>query len=357
MNLSILPQLKRNDFVLINWVGDTKVARILDIIDGKVHVCWYLRKSNLPDELELVDDDGEPIELNEDHEVVENGVTSDNIDKKSILCKCKVIPAYPRDPVVTILGTHQSRKKEMYVCRFKLVKRTVYKLQPISWTREELNSEDDIDETCTEGETDGPDLSDVLRNIRLSERKRERSENDENPSKLTVTPIKILNGDSVHKVKRSAKVNDVEVSPTKRARRVVERNGNYLRDSPKSSVDRKQSHNNKARKNLNTSFSEFDMDNDESAEETDSYIVDTVDSDKSMKMKFRKNSAAPLKELHDNVHDSPNSRNLHKEVLKKSMRPDYSTIRPDVEATTPAASSRRSILKTDSDKGESWAIE
>lgn len=362
--VNILPQLKRNDFVLINWVGDTKVAKILDIIDGKAHVRWYLRKLHLPETLKLVDDNCEPIELNEDYEVVEIGTTSDNVDKKLILCKCKVIPANPNDSIGTILGTHPSHKKEMYVCRFKLVKKTVYKLQPISWTREELNSEDDIDDTCTEGETDGPDLSDILplQDIQLSGRRRKTAnhanDSDENRSKL-VSPIKIMNGDSVHKVKRSANVNDVDVSPTKRAKRVVEQNGNYLHDSPKTHIDRMQTHSSKvgkAKKNLNTSFSEavLDTDNNESADEMDCYIVHPVDSDNSMKLKIRKNSATPLKELHDNVHDSPNSRNLRREVMHKSIRPDYS-VRPDVEVNTPARTGRKSILKTDSVKGESYS--
>lgn len=353
--MNILPKLKKGDFVLIHWRGDAKLAKILDIIDGKVHIHWYLRVSQLPEKCELIDANGEPIELDENHEVIENGTELENVDKKLIFCKCHLIYAQADISPAAVLQQRAKPNAKMYVCRFKLVKKTVYRLEPIDWHREELNNEygSVADDTGTEDERE--DLSVFFRKIELSERKRKsRKHNgtDENRSKL-VSPIKIVNGD-VHKVKRQTnndseeKIDDVNVSPTKRGKFVDERNGNYLMESPKSGDKiRSYSRNvSKARKNLNTSFLEtsFDTDNNnDSVDETASYSIESMDTDQTMKMTFRKNSAqTPLKELNDNTNDSP-THNLRKQVLHKTVAANV----------TPATTPGKSILKNGGDSAKS----
>lgn len=344
-----------------------RVAKILGIIDGKVHVRWYLRKSDLPEELASTE---EFDKLDDEHEVVECGLKSDNVDKKFILCKQPVFHAYPGDSIAAEIEKRKAEAREaqnrfgqkrkqskMYVCRFKLVKKTVYRLQPVSWTREEPNSdyESVVDDTCTEDETEACHLNDLIRSLKINERKRsatKHAEADENRSKL-VSPIKIVNGNSGHKVKRSTdkaeeRTDDVDVSPNKRGKFVNEQNGNYLAESPKS-VDRPRSHSRnagKARKNLNSSFLEVsvDEDNTNSTDEPGTYTVAPVDSEHTVRMTFRKNPTTPLKERHENISDSP-GRDLRKQVLSKT-----------VEASVTPMQGRRSILKNGGDSTKSEYI-
>lgn len=352
-----MPKLKNNDFVLINCEDHTKLAKILEIIDEKVHVRWYPQKSHLPESCATNEANGEPIELDELNEVVEDVTKSDNVEKKLICCKCQVHYAHPSDSIAAVLASHQLLKgnAKMYVCRFKLVKKTVYKLEPVSWRREEANSdyESVAEDTCTEDEHE-PDLHELERMIGSKKIEIKHLEIDENQSKL-VSPIKIVNGESVQKVKRqknnevNEKSVDADVSPSKRQKIADERNGNYLTESPKSSGQtRSHRKNNKARKNLDTSFSDasFDTDNNETFDRMESYSVDPVDSSQRLKMKIRKNSATPLKELHDNVTDTP-TRNLRKQVLDRNLHADYEA------SVTPATPRRASILKNGSDSGKS----
>lgn len=306
-----------------------------------MHVRWYLQKSELPQNFDPIDENGESINLHE-NEVVENGLVQPGlVDKKLILCKCQVFYANVSDSVEAILEPHRQRKnytKQMYVCRFKLVKKTIYKLQPVSWRREEPTSGDESTVYDT-GDEDAAALSDVFKEIELSVRKRKttkRSEDtDENRIKL-VSPIKIVNGDSVQKVKRpiTYRFEDVnaEVSPTKRGKFINERNANYLTQSPKRS--------DKIRKNLNSSFADVsrDADNNDSFDEMDTYSVVQMPQSAQMRMKLRK---TPLTEVNDNITDSP-TRNLRNKLFNKNVHP------VDAEATP-----RRSILKTSGESAKS----
>lgn len=351
-----MPKLKIKDFVLINWDGRTKLAKILDIIDDKVHVRWYLQKSQLPNNCRTNEVNGEPIELDDNYEVIEDVTASRNVEKKLICCKCHVYYANASDSIAAVLASHELHEKydKMYVCRFKLVKKTVYKLEPVSWSREETNSDYESvgDDTCTEDEHEA-DLHKLLRTIGKKNIETKHIEADENRSKL-VSPIKIVNGASVQKVKRQKnneveeKIDDANVSPSKRQKIANERNGNYLTESPKSSSQTRSYHPGKVRKNLNTSFSDasFDTDNNDTIGRMESYSVDPVDSNQTLKMKIRKNSATPLKELHDNVTDTP-TRNLRKQVLNKTLQAEYE---PNA---TPSATRRTSILKSGSASGRS----
>lgn len=338
-------------------MGRLKLAKILEIIDEKVHVRWYPQKSQLPESCPTNEANGEPIELDDLNEVVEDVTKSDNVEKKLIFCKCQVYYANPSDSVAAVLASHQllERNAKMYVCRFKLVKKTVYKLEPVSWSREEANSdcESVAEETCTEDEHE-PDLGKLLRKFGPKKIEIKHLEADENQSKL-VSPIKIVNGESVQKVKRqknnelNEKSGDADVSPSKRQKIADERNGNYLTESPKSSSQtRSYPKNNKARKNLDSSFSDapIDTDNNGTIDRVESYSVDPVDSSKTLKMKIRKKSATPLKELHDNVTDTP-TRDLRKKVLHRNLHADYEA---SVTSPTPR---RASILKNGSDSGKS----
>lgn len=354
----ILPKLKNNDFVLINCDGHKKVAQVLDIIDEKVHVRWYPRKDQLPESCTANEANGKPIELDDTNEVVEDVTRSDNVEKKLICCKCQVHYANPNDSIATAFASHQFGKSnvEMYVCRFKLVKKTVYKLEPVSWSREQTNSDYESvgEETCTEDEHEpNPDLDKLLRTIVSKKLLTKHIESDENRSKL-VSPIKIVNGESVQKVKRQKnyeveeKIDEADVSPSKRQKFANARNNNDLTESARSSDQTRSYSTSKVRKNLNSSFTDasFDADPNETIDEVQSYSVDPIDSGQMLKMKIRKNSATPLKELHDNVTDTPR-RDLRKQVLNKTIQPEYET------NATPKSTRRTSILKNGSDSRKS----
>lgn len=348
-----MTKLKRKDFVLVNWHKSLKLAKILDIIDAKVHVRWYLKKLQLPKDVVTIDANNEPIELDDEYEIIENGEESENIDRKLIICKCQVFYAHESGSVRAVIAKHRQMNRDsrkMYVCRFKLVKETVYTLRPVSWSREETISDDESGVNDTDDEPDAHDLSESLRNIALSVQKRESKKlvkPNENKSKR-VTPIKIV-GESVQKVKRQMnnkideKHNDDNVSPSKRGKYANEQNGNYLLESPEFDGAKRSHHNRsitKACKNLNSSFGDasFDRDNGDTLNGTDSYSIDPIHSEETMKLKLRKNSATPLKELHDNVTDSP-ARNLRERVLNK-------TLQHVTEAISPSTIGRRkSILK------------
>lgn len=310
----------------------------------------------MPAKLEI----GESIIIH-DKEVVESGLKSIYIEPNLILCKCQVFYLRVTDSIASMLNSAKFVKrnsKEMYVCRYKLVRKTTYKLLPVSWYSDS-EPQDDEDTTDDENTNDNlavhhnqkhfssNELDTIISKLHLSSDINIAKRTD-NELKL-VSPIKIVNN-SVQKIKRNIDANgekrnetiEKERSPSKKAKMLNEPNANYLIESPVNNERYEYENHNKmssVKKNLNSSFLNESLNdtNDDSVNEVHNYsVVEHVNSEKTMKMTLRKsesNRTLPLKEIHDNVTDTP-SKSLRIKILSKNMNSSERT--PD----------RRSILKT-----------
>lgn len=303
-------------------------------------------------------------------ELVEWGIKSENIQFKQILTKCLVFYAHEYDSVSEILeakkGTSKSSGAQMYVCRYKLVKQTIYKLLPVSWSNddEELQNqeseytEDDYDDDRIDRASQHPNcdtlnLSSRIDNLYLDITERNHKTTDHNKSGKTVTPLKISKN-SVQKVKRSRNeqkheenncdnhADDVAVSPTKRTKFTNEQNQNYNDGSSPTDHNEydgspspdKMNKMTKVRKNLNSSFMENMDELNESAKASPKIYSSKIVDGSSVKMVLRKKT--PLKEKYDNnttIHGTP-SQTLHNKILTSCMEMDGM-----------ATPKRRSILK------------
>lgn len=156
------------------------------------------------------------------NELIEDGRKSNNIQLSTICGKCMVIKAHENDSVIEILETNQ-KYQMAYVCRYKLVKETIYKLVPVSWQPGEEEGTMTDNENCTDNE-DCPDmvsLSAVIDELHLS------LTSNKDDTALVVSPIKIVNN-SVQKVRNRKKItpnkrtspdadkHNEDVSPNKR---------------------------------------------------------------------------------------------------------------------------------------------
>lgn len=225
--------------------------------------CSFIRSpEELPAETIRKSDNGSEIRFHS-KELIEDPTTSENVDLSQICGKCKVIKAHENDSVEAKLqsATRSATTQMAYVCRYKLVKKTCYKLVPVSWLpgEEEMCQTDD---TCTD--TDGEsvcDLNTKIEQIHLSLK--------------TVSPFKIVD----NKVKRLTRIStrghssppkraspdatseNENVSPNKRGRLRSEyetpagRNGRYASPSHVSLT--------KAKKNLKNSFTQSPSQEDE----------------------------------------------------------------------------------------------
>lgn len=302
MKVIVLPKLEPQDFVHVA-VGneESRIARILDIISSKVHVKFYWRRDELPCELKSHDSTGDPITL-ESFDLVEDGTSSENIPIKQVLRKCWVTFGSKRETFA--MKKRSNCSEEMYVCRYKLVKETIYKLEPIGWRRSEGRKDSFLSEH-DEYDYNGSKISDI--DNRIGQLFLSANKKQEPTQNQLVSPIKIVNN-LVHRVPRSEMRPNRNyigsVSPTKRAKFEIEQNSNIQTDLPELTAQRKSHHQrNLIKRNLCSSFMDF-QDEPFDEEEQNYNIVEMSGSGQSMKITLKKTKSTrygPLQELHDNT--------------------------------------------------------
>lgn len=289
--------------------------------------------------MERVTETGSVIKFHK-NELIEE--SSQNIDSKLICGNCVVFKARENESVKDIL--QQTKYPMAYVCRYKLIKKTSYKLVPVSWKPGEEEARNSGEMTDTDFYTDTEDqanenvisLSESINLLHLSltndnEKSNGKSNEKSTTNSQVVTPIKIVKN-TVQKVARTqnqtsptkraspdAGKDNEDVSPSKRNKLV--HNSNY--DSPgarnrkyESPIQRKMAN---IKKNLNTSFTE-------ASKESHSPYETKLDPEKPLTITISKEKRV-LAEKNDN------------NILNKSVHPSYQT--------------RRSILKHPHDSAKS----
>ncbi|XP_031621748.1 origin recognition complex subunit 1 isoform X2 [Contarinia nasturtii] len=230
VNLGYMP--KRNDFI---WVADEqdennrlRIARIKHIIDqNRAHVIFYLRKNELPPGIELKSDNGSKIKLHK-RELIENIVESKNIELTKIIGPCVVFKAKENDSVTDFLQSNSMA----YVCRYKLVKKTCYKLVPVDWQIGEEEQQNLGEIYDTDLNTDTEDTNEAV--------KVPRSRHHISPSNKRASPDNANDNNDVSPNKRN------KFSHTPSLESSATRNGTFPSPAPKDME--------KCRKNLNDSF-------------------------------------------------------------------------------------------------------
>lgn len=195
-------------------------------------------------------------------ELIEN-TESENIELKKIGGPCKVLKGKEYDSVSNILESYKNGNSMAYVCRYKLVKKTSYKLVPVDWSPGEDEMYD------TDLNTDTEDQSEAMRSLssHIDELHLSLTSEDNDIKTKSVTPIKILNKSKVIRSydntktspsnKRASPDNahdSYDVSPSKRNKLIdtprlespATRNGKYVSPTQKKMES--------IRKNLNSSF-------------------------------------------------------------------------------------------------------
>lgn len=151
------------------------------------------------------------------------------IDMTLMHGKCVVREPSPDDDI----DDEESRENQkVYICRYKLIKHTSYKLVPIGYKPENL---DQFLQESHKGKKNRTRHADVVPDDRHDEAADAITE-DLSKVKMTVTPVKIVKG-KVQKVPRTAANNgdkdddgdDCGGSPPKRAKKVAERSGRKSR--------------------------------------------------------------------------------------------------------------------------------
>lgn len=315
----------------------------------------YFRINELPADIKLHDDDGEQITIDY-REVIESPLEDTKIPRKFIISKCTVIPASKDDSVSIILQNNQRKRiSQMYVCRYKLVRKTVYELLPITWANDvQISDSDDseIDESINiRSQTSG--IESNLGGLTISSGNALHDED----LKL-VSPIKIVNN-SVQKVKRNPNLkitlsverkrredgrsngnsisdNDhdddidenVKSSPNKKAKYIDERNANYLSESPvsKHNSNRRSMRISGVKKNLNDSFREpADTNQNDSPTHNQNYsVVEKHQNEGGMVMKLKRvdtiRPSTPLQEIKLDDNNQANGIVYRNELLDKVDR-------------------------------------
>lgn len=344
MKINALPKLKLKDFVRVSISkSECRIVRILDFIDdNRIHVKCYLQPKDLPDDVELIDSMGEKINFG-NREIIENDTITNDLPLNEVLDKCLVnfIPENKTED--TMHANHRKDSKDIYVCRYKLIKEIVYKLKPVGWRlADDVNNHflTDDEESSTDYESSASKLSDI--DDRIGQINLNSNQKKQLAERQLVSPIKIVNN-SVQKVSRykskgeNGTISMEQLSPTKRAKIVDEMNSNYLLESPMDAPQRKSYHQrNSIKKNLNSSF--VNIHNNTFDEEEQNYnISERVDSDKCMKLIIKKTKPhGPLMELNDNTNGLP-ANQIPDKILNK-------TILTLQETATPTTR-RKSILK------------
>lgn len=192
---------------------------------------------------------------------------SKNISFHAICGPAKVIKAHENE---TLNDIQQHKKCPMaYICRYKLVRETVYKLIPVSWQpgEEELRHTADFSDFDEQNMyTDTDDQSETVLDLCAEINQLHTSLTTTNGSPL-VSPFKIVNK-TVQKVERPRSqsnkkraspdltLDDHSVSPSKRNKLIDE--SNYGLESPMTRNGKISSpapnQMNKVKKNLNDSF-------------------------------------------------------------------------------------------------------
>lgn len=266
-------------------------------------------------------------------ELIEDSTTSENIPYDMILGKCAVFKAHENESVSELL---QNKKKYAmaYVCRYKLVKETFgYRLEPVGWQpgedefRMHADEYSDMDDQHMHTDTDTQselivDLNEAIDRIELS--LHDDTETDSVVKKASppqrVSPICIVNkmvckstrnqnkirsGDK--RPSPDGKIDNQDVSPSKRNKLIEKHNGHLTHDSPENQTSTylspAQDRMEKVRKNLNRSSFMADAPTD--MNETPCSPYDSIINDKDpTKMMLRKKSTelkTPLKERNENT--------------------------------------------------------
>lgn len=297
----------------------------------------------MPSDVKLVSDTGLKIKFNQ-KELIEDGVKSSNIELKSICGKCIVFKAHENDSVIEILQRNKKSYPMAYVCRYKLVKETIYKLVPVSWQPGEEEATRNSDEmTDTDFYTDTEDqasevatLSEKLDQLHTSltmdcdELNGNSNEKSSITSKL-VSPFKIVNN-SVQKVTRyrnhtspsykraspDAGNDNEDVSPSKRNKLIHDSNNETpgARKGEYESPAQKQML--KIKKNLNHSFTDSEV--------SSSPYQSTVNPEKPLKITLCKTKTRILLEKNENTMKSPLNKTIytpaHENHVRRSIMKD-----------------------------------
>lgn len=209
-------------------------------------------------------------------ELIEITNKSDIIPLCRIVAKCLVFYVPENDSIYDVLkkNSHKS-SMEKFVCRYKLVKKTIYELLPVSWSKDEeekqhsLYTDDDEEADKWSPAYETTNLSSKIDRLYLSTT---RNDDEKTADDKLVTPFKIVKN-SVQKVKRcrnkcvssetsisnvdSISTDDEIASPKKRMKFNIEPNQNSMSNSPNSSIDNLSLSNKKLtkiKKNLSNSF-------------------------------------------------------------------------------------------------------
>lgn len=286
-------------------------------------------KLNRPDELpngtDLCSETGLEIKFNKG-ELIENCFKSENIDLSLVVSKkCTVIKARENETVKT------NENSMAYICRYKLIKQTYYKLVPVDWQpgEEEACFSDDMNDDEEPSEGHNENIMSLNESLDLLEKSLKSMENLEINEK-TVSPIKIKNNKVIRKrdstKKRSspdANKDNNDVSPSKRIRPT----DNIALDSPGSRNSRYESPSEKrmslVKKDLNKSFTTEPISNVEESPRSP-YHITAYDIEKPLRMQLTKNRV--LRERNEGENSTPVS---------------FSTLKDSIASTR----QRRSILK------------
>lgn len=285
------------------------------------------RPDELPKGIELYSETGLEIKFNKG-ELIENSFKSENIDLESVVSKkCTVIKARENETVKT------NENSMAYICRYKLIKQTYYKLVPVDWQpgEEEACYSDDMNDDEEPSEGHNENVMSLNESLDLLEKSLKSMENLEINEK-TVSPIKIKNNRVIRsrdstKKRSSPDTNkdNNEVSPSKRIRATDNINNAF--DSPGGRNSRYESPSEKrmslVKKDLNKSFTTEPLSNVEDSPRSP-YHITAYDIEKPLRMQLTKNRV--LRERNEGENSTPVS---------------FSTLKESI----PATRQRRSILK------------
>lgn len=279
--------------------------------------------------VELKTEHGLRIKLHK-QEVIE-GSESANIQLSAIIGKCMVIKGHENESLNEVLPSNENNSMA-YICRYKLVKETIYKLVPVSWQpgEEEMRHSGDM----TDDEDVFTDAEDLNKTLNLSD------EIDEIESSLresmnsicidekTVSPIKIVNQQIVlrsqNKKRSSPDANkpNKDVSPSKRNK--TNTNGSQFGsiDSPGSRSTRyqspAQSKMTRIKKNLNDSFREAHSDVEDSPASpyrSEMLANGTIKLTKSSKVLQERNENSPMMHVKEPINHL-RTKDLRRSILK-----------------------------------------
>lgn len=269
------------------------------------------RPDELPRSTKLESESGLKIKFHK-NELIENRLESGNIELSQTIGKCKVVKARENESMKEILSSNENTPMA-YICRYKLVRETVYKLVPVDWLpgEEEMRQSggmSDDDEHLTDAQEHNESvvsLSDSINQLHVSY------------TEKTVSPIKIMNKNKVVSSRESTtsakkrsspdahKPNN-EVSPSKRSK-AIEQTVHLVGDSPGSRNTRFESPTEKRmsriKKDLNKSFS-TDVQSEVEESPRSPYHA-KVDAENPLRMQLIKGRILRERNVHENRVPSP----------------------------------------------------